>query len=75
MLSIIIPNYNSEKSLEKLLASIPRNKNIEIIVIDDNSNKNLDKLNSLINQYKHHNFKFLKNNSGKKGAGDRKSVV
>lgn len=74
MLSIIIPNYNSEKSLEKLLASIPRDKKIEIIVIDDNSNKNLDKLNSLINRYRDDNLKFLKNHSGKKGAGACRNI-
>ncbi|MDB3938706.1 glycosyltransferase family 2 protein [Candidatus Pelagibacter sp.] len=36
-LSIIIPHYNGSHFLEKLLASIPNNKNIQTIVVDDMS--------------------------------------
>lgn len=37
ILSIIIPHYNSACYLERLLKSIPRNEEIQVIVVDDNS--------------------------------------
>lgn len=40
LFSIIIPHYNNEISLTKLLKTIPEDKDIEIIIIDDNSKKN-----------------------------------
>ena len=39
--SFIIPHKNSPKLLERCLASIPRNENIQIIVVDDNSSTNI----------------------------------
>ncbi|MEA2019551.1 MAG: glycosyltransferase family 2 protein [Campylobacterota bacterium] len=36
-LSIIIPHFNSSKLLEKLLSTIPQDKNIQTIVVDDKS--------------------------------------
>src|SRR5690625_3962554 len=38
-LTIIVPHYNSTDSLKKLLATIPKRNNIEIIVVDDKSKK------------------------------------
>jgi len=38
-LSIIIPHYNIFELLRRLLDSIPKKDNIEIIVIDDKSDK------------------------------------
>jgi len=68
-LSIIIPHYNSVNTLEKLLLTIPKLNEIEIIVIDDKSNKDLEKLNMLINSNRFSNVTFLVNNTNKKGAG------
>jgi len=74
ILSIIIPHYNSAESLKKLLASIPMYEDIEIIVIDDNSNKSLGELNALRNKDKFPRVKFIKNNSGRKGAGACRNI-
>ncbi|MFW6017157.1 MAG: glycosyltransferase family 2 protein [bacterium] len=74
VLSIIIPHYNSVKSLKKLLVSIPMNRNIEILVIDDNSNRSLDELDALIKDDKFPYVKFFRNNSGRKGAGACRNI-
>jgi glycosyltransferase involved in cell wall biosynthesis len=37
MLSIIIPHFNGSQLIEKLLASIPNDKNIQTIIVDDKS--------------------------------------
>ena len=37
LISIIIPVYNEEKTIRKILIDLPKNDDIEIIVIDDNS--------------------------------------
>ena len=37
--SIIIPHFNSSQLLERMLNSIPRRDDIQIIVVDDNSNE------------------------------------
>lgn len=68
-LTIIIPHYNSVDSLEKLLKSIPNNKDIETIIIDDKSTKKMNKLNFLIKKYRDENVTFLNNTTSKKGAG------
>ncbi|GEN51412.1 glycosyltransferase family 2 protein [Alkalibacterium pelagium] len=67
-LSIIIPHYNSVKTLDRLLNSIPKKKDIQIIVVDDKSNEQLQELSELINKYKR-NVYFIKNITAKKGAG------
>lgn len=66
-LSIIIPHYNSPKSLDKLLGTIPVKDNIEIIVIDDKSDKNIDVYKYLLVKYE--NVKFIYNDTEYKGAG------
>ena len=37
VLSIIIPHYNTPKLLDKMLSSIPKRNDIQVIVVDDNS--------------------------------------
>ena len=37
LLSIVLPVYNEEKSIKKILESLPNDSSIEIIVIDDDS--------------------------------------
>ncbi|MBU8906549.1 glycosyltransferase family 2 protein [Desertibacillus haloalkaliphilus] len=68
-LSIIIPHYNSPRSLKKLLDSIPQKEEIQIIVIDDRSNLEVDKLYSLISNNKYNHVLFTNNNTDQKGAG------
>jgi len=69
--SIIIPHYNSPKSLEKLLSSIPIQENIQIIVIDDHSSKDTDELDILIEINKHVSFY---QNDGLKNAGTARNI-
>lgn len=71
-LSIIIPHYNSTAKLERLLKSIPKNKDLEIIIIDDYSNEEkvrekLEKI-SILN-----NIKIIFNTK-KKGAGTCRNI-
>jgi len=68
-LSIIIPHYNDVTLLEKLLDSIPKKDDIEVIIVDDKSNKELIKYEQLKNKYNLSNFYFLNNTRNKKGAG------
>lgn len=69
-LSIIIPHYNSSDLLEKLLSTIPKDQDIEVIVIDDKSeNKHVEYINSLNSLDQYIDFSFLKNETSKKGAG------
>ena len=40
LLSIVIPVYNEEKTIRKVLEELPKNKSIEIILVDDHSTDN-----------------------------------
>jgi len=40
LLSIILPMYNEEQTIGKVLRNLPRGKSIEIIVVDDHSSDN-----------------------------------
>lgn len=68
-LSIIIPHYNSVEFLKKLLGSIPKCSDIQVIVVDDRSIKDLAELNNLKNDSKFSHVIFLENNRKEKGAG------
>jgi glycosyltransferase involved in cell wall biosynthesis len=69
-LSIIIPHYNDVVLLEKLLASIPAKKDLEVIVIDDKSGKKeFEQYNKLKNNNKFNHTNFMVNKTNKKGAG------
>lgn len=64
--SVIIPNYNREKTIKHSILSVINQtyKNIEIIVVDDNSSDNSKELlMELTNQYK--NLKVYFNNKNK----------
>lgn len=74
MLSIVIPHYNSIDSLKKLLNSIPKKHDIEIIVVDDNSNEDQEQLKKLKSNAKYNHIKFLENNSINKGAGSCRNI-
>lgn len=64
ILSIIIPVYNAEKFIERLILSIDKNNQVEIITVDDGST---DSSKQIINELskKNHMIKyFYKDNSG-----------
>lgn len=66
-LSIIIPHYNMPQMLKRLLNSINVRQDVEIIVVDDKSDKNcLDECKEIVDRT---DLIFLKNETGKKGAG------
>ena len=74
-LSIIIPHYNTSDLLEKLLSTIPKDKNIEVIVIDDKSqDKHIEDIEDLKTEEKYIDFLFLKNQTLKKGAGTCRNI-
>ena len=73
-LAIIIPHYNRPGLLRKLLASIPKRSEIEVIVVDDRSDKNVEAYIEVVNDTRNSNVRFLKNDSGIKGAGACRNI-
>lgn len=69
--SIIIPHFNSENGLDRLLKSIPNNDYIEVLVIDDQSSS--DYFEQVIKQSQLVNVFGFKNN-GNKGAGAARNI-
>lgn len=62
-ISVIVPNYNNEKYLEKCINSIVNQKydNLEVIVIDDGSTDNsVSIIEKIINKYCSCDIKFIK---------------
>jgi len=73
-ISIIIPHYNTPVLLRRLLESIPKNKEIEVVIVDDYSNKELGLFDSLRNLFNNYNMiKFIPNDL-EKGAGNARNV-
>ncbi len=68
--SIIIPTHNSSKFIERLLKSIPRREDIEVLIVDDHS-KDFASLTNVISNYK---FIELLQNTRNKGAGNARQV-
>lgn len=75
-LSIIIPHYNSPKTLIKLLNSIfsESGDDVEVIVVDDNSDKYLDEYSKCKEIFMQKQVLFLKNNNKTKGAGVSRNI-
>lgn len=71
--SIIIPHYNSIDLLEKLLLSIPKEKELEIILVDDNSTEKKDRLLELVQERKDQ-LHFFQNEPGKNSAGRCRNI-
>lgn len=70
LLSIIIPHYNSVETLPKLITSIPKRDDIEIIIVDDGSDFSIDYIREYIEPFSEdRNIKVIKNNTGVKGPG------
>lgn len=62
--SLIIPHYNSVELLSRLLFSIPKRDDLQIIVVDDCSSKNIQELDRIRNQYPHIAFLSTSINGG-----------
>ena len=72
--SIIIPHYNDTEGLNRLLASLPKRDEIEVIVIDDNSDVNGESISELGAKYQYLNIRFFSNTKGVKGAGACRNI-
>jgi glycosyltransferase involved in cell wall biosynthesis len=69
-LSIVIPHYNDSQALIKLLESIPRTSDIQIIVVDDNSTElEFERI-----KHDYTSVEFYLNNSKKRGAGTCRNI-
>ncbi|GEN54618.1 glycosyltransferase family 2 protein [Halobacillus faecis] len=68
-ISVIIPHYNSPKTLSTLLDSIPNKKQIEVLVIDDNSSSEFENELSYVKDKKKENVSFYENTTKLPGAG------
>ena len=77
-LTIIIPHFESNGKIEKMLNSINSNRKsdqIEVIIVDDQSNlKEIELLNSILNKYDKLSIKLINNNSNLKGAGKSRNI-
>lgn len=62
--SIIIPHFNIHKLLRRLLLSIPRRDDLQIIVVDDCSTKNLDEYEQVKNEFPYVEFYSTGTNGG-----------
>jgi len=73
--SIIVPHYNDLEGLGRLLASIPRRDDIEIIIVDDNSHIDNTVLDAFFLEHTELNIHFYINNQGTKSAGTCRNIA
>ncbi len=74
--SIIIPHYNIPHLLERLLLSIPYDKeDLQVIVVDDRSDKNVEELIRIKKRYEKCGVEFYRNNTGAKGPGTCRNIA
>ena len=74
-LSIIIPHYNDSKRLQRLLNSIPTEKEIEILVIDDNSDTaEQNKAEDIAVKYSETSYFFVNPNKESHSAGACRNI-
>lgn len=72
LLSIIIPHYNSPIKLRRMLESLSRYKDIQVIVVDDCSTEGLEEYNAVQEEY---NFvQYYSNTMDNKSAGGARNV-
>lgn len=75
LITIIIPHYNSSDLLDKLLSTIEKDKNIEVLVIDDKSeDEHIKNIQNIQKSCKYVNFRLLKNKTLQKGAGACRNI-
>ena len=73
--SVIIPHYNVPGLLERLLLSIPCDKeDLEVIVVDDRSDRDLKEFEDVRRRYGRQGVRFFRNNNGKKGPGACRNI-
>ena len=68
LVSLVLPAYNEEKSIRRILESLPNDKSIEILVIDDNSTDNSIKEIQKVNDHRKIRLLRHKKNRGYGGA-------
>lgn len=71
--SIIIPHYNDIDGLKRLIPSIPKTNDIQIILIDDNSPDKKSVETEILN-HSDRNIELYFNNPGKRGAGGCRNI-
>ena len=69
LISVIIPHYNSVKTLLKAAASAKVNNCVEVIVVDDKSDLSPEEFEKLETYFAGRGVTFLHNATDKKGAG------
>lgn len=74
IISIIIPHFNSVRLLKKLIASIPKKEDIEVIVVDDKSTEDVHEFNIFRKEKDFEYITFLYNDTDKKGAGVARNI-
>lgn len=72
-LSIIIPHYNSTELLKKLIQSVPRQEDVEILLIDDNSTCGREELEKL-SADRPEQIRLFFNEPGKNSAGACRNI-
>lgn len=73
-ITIIIPHFNSVELLKKLLTTIPKKEDIEVIVIDDKSTEGIEEFDILSKEKGFGHIIFLHNDTDKKGAGVARNI-
>lgn len=74
IISIIIPHFNSVELLKKLLITIPKKEDIEVIVIDDKSTEGIKEFDILSTEKDFEHITFLHNDTDIKGAGSCRNI-
>lgn len=74
LISIIVPHYNSSKTLSRLLASVGTHDDVETIIIDDRSTTSLDEYYECRRNFESDKVIFLSNTTDRKGAGTSRNI-
>ncbi len=74
-LCIVIPHYNSPRFLDKLLDSIGKRKEVEVVVVDDGSTKDLDLLEEVKAKHCSERVRIVPNPLGNTGPGPARNTA
>lgn len=72
--TVIIPHYNDIESLPKLIESIPRREDIQIIVIDDNTYETHEEMTKLVREMDRKEVELYFNDPDHRGAGGCRNI-